>query len=121
MNNKPNNNEKQGGEAPVKKEFKDNREFRENRERREPRDHSYKKNFNREQGQKPNYPKREDREGNNNTQKEFTPYRENSRSASQSRNQRIKQLETVEDITLDISRIEKEIEIEIKELRNIRL
>jgi hypothetical protein len=106
------------------KEFRNQREQfpRENREpnreqNREP-NQGYKKNFNRDNYQKNNFQKREEsREGGQ-------PFQRDNQRQSNSyaqRSQRIKAEETVEDIVNDIVRIEKEIDLEMKEIKNLRL
>lgn len=81
---------------PVRNIHRDNRESRDNRDSRDGKEI------------------RENREN--------TPRRDYSNSGAQPRYaSRIRAEETVEDIKVDISRIEKEIQLEIKEIKSMRL
>jgi len=58
----------------------------------------------------------------NNFHKESTPrYNFNQDNAYPARSNRIKEDETVEDIKEDIARLEKEIQLELKEIRSMKL
>lgn len=69
--------------------------------RRENRDNSQNRNYNRDNASKHGSP--------------------SSHSGQQRYNNKVKTEETIEDIRVDISRIEKEIELEIKEIRSLKL
>lgn len=100
-----------GRENQINRENQGNRENPGNRENQISRENSsIRENQNNRENQRPKNFYRENQQRQN-FQSQQTPRYSN----------RVKPVETVEDIQIDIQRIEKEIELEIKEIKSMRL